>query len=348
MFATAALGVAVAVAAVEAGLRPFATPQGPPTPQVAFDSASNDTLVRRQLDEGVSTAHFSTGGARLTGNPFLPNHPVVVLLGDSYVVARAVPDEATMGSVLERDARAAGLSLNVRQYGWYGATPSRYLLVADSVLDRWNPTDVVIALSDNDLNADALYAAIPQVRVMSPTDLRIMPFTEPAAARPRHSTLSMLLEARTWELEWRHARAEEASTPPLPRAAEHVAGSVDAPPADSVQLEMMPAAVVHALAAKFGARLGIVYLADVHIRGDDSTSAIEGRLLAACAVEHVRCVSTRHAMLDARNRGIIARGFFNTTPASGHLNVAGHEIVGTEIWHLLARQRAGLASANGR
>ena len=200
LVASSILGILTAVASVELGLRPFLTPQGPPTPRVTLDSVQGDTLVRRQLDEGVSIARFSTGGARLTGNPFLVDAPVVVLLGDSYVVARAVADAATMGSVLERDARAAGLPLNVRQYGWSGASPSRYLLVADSVLRRWNPATVVIALSDNDLDENALHEANPQLRVASPTDLRILPFAEPQAiAAPRYSSLSVLLETRTWE-----------------------------------------------------------------------------------------------------------------------------------------------------
>lgn len=350
--ASALLGVLTAVGAVEVGLRPFLTPEGPPTPRVALDSLNGDTLVRRQLDEGVSTARFSTGGARLTGNPFLPNTPVVVLLGDSYVVARAVADEATMGSVLERDARAAGYSLNVRQYGWSGASPSRYVLVADSVLRRWNPVNVVIALSDNDLDENALHEANPELRVVSPTDLRILPFAEPSAvAAPRYSSLSVLLETRTWQLQWRRARAAEAAEAIGTQSAQpgdDASTAEDVALPDSAQLAMLPRAVVHALAAKFGSRLAIVYLAEVRIEGDDSTSTVERRLLAACAIEHVRCRSTRQTMLAARRRGIIARGFFNTTPGNGHLNAAGNALAGSEIWNLLSEQYVGRLSANGR
>ena len=347
--ASAILGILAAVAAVELGLRPFLTPQGPPTPRVAQDSVGGDTLVRRQLDEGVSIARFSTGGARLTGNPFLPDAPVVVLLGDSYVVARAVADDATMGSVLERDARASGFQLNVRQYGWSGASPSRYLLVADSVLRRWNPATVVIALSDNDLDENALHEANPQLRVASPTDLRILPFAEPQAiAAPRYSSLSVLLETRTWELQWRRARAAEAAEAPSTQPTDDASTPSDAALPDSVQLALLPRAVVHALAAKFKSRLAIVYLAEVRIAGDDTTSTIERSLLAACEIEHVRCRSTRRSMLAARSRGVIARGFFNTTPGNGHLNAAGNALVGADIWDLLSERRVGLISARGR
>ena len=111
---------------------------------------------------------------------------------------------------------------------------------------------------------------------------------------------------------------------------------------------MLPRAAVHALAAKFGSRLAIVYLAEVRIAGDDSTSKIERSLLAACELENVRCRSTRQAMLAARSRGVIARGFFNTTPGNGHLNANGNALVGSEIWDLLNDQRVGLISASGR
>lgn len=349
LVASSILGILTAVASVELGLRPFLTPQGPPTPRVTLDSVQGDTLVRRQLDEGVSIARFSTGGARLTGNPFLVDAPVVVLLGDSYVVARAVADVATMGSVLERDARAAGLPLNVRQYGWSGASPSRYLLVADSVLRRWNPPTVVIALSDNDLDENALHEANPQLRVASPTDLRILPFAEPPAiGTPRYSSLSVLLETRTWQLQWRRARAAEAAGAPSTQPADDASTPGDVALPDSIQLAMLPRAVVHALAAKFKSRLAIVYLAEVRITGDDTTSLIERRLLAACAIEHVRCRSTRQAMLAARSRGVIARGFFNTTPGNGHLNAAGNAVVGRQLWNLLSEERVGLISASGR
>ena len=70
-----------------------------------------------------------------------------MILGDSYVVAQAVADQETMGSRLERLARAEGDLINVRQYGWIGASPARYLTVARAVRERWAPRNVFIVLS---------------------------------------------------------------------------------------------------------------------------------------------------------------------------------------------------------
>ena len=328
--------MASATVSVELGLRAFASAQGPPTPNIALDSLVEDTLVRRQLREGVSVARFSLAGARLTGNTPIPGAPTVVLLGDSYVVAEAVGDQNTMGSYLERSARAAGVSLNVRQYGWRGASPSQYLLVGDAVLRRWNPADVVIAVGDNDFDYHVLYEGTPRLRVNAAGTLVMLPEPpDPGPGTPRRSVLAALFAERTWVLNWRRERraAVAAGAPP-------VIASPDSEAAlpDSVQFAMMPAAILRALRDKFGARLAIVYLAEVGVDGGDTASTIEQRLLTACKSEHVRCASARQPMLAARQAGTIVHGFFNTTPGSGHLNPAGHALVGAELWKLLRRR----------
>jgi hypothetical protein len=308
-----ALGIVGAVLAMELGLRLFASAQGPPTPNIEVDSLFADTLVRRQLEEGVSLARFSVAGARLTGNASIAGAPTVVLLGDSYVVAAAVVDEQTMGSYLERNARAAGVSLNVRQYGWM--------------------------LSDNDLDRNALYEASPRLRVHSSGELEILSAPPDASpGPPRRSVLRALLAERTWKLEWRRARAAAVAS-----RAEPVADSTHAEAGllpDSLQLAMLPKAVVRALAATFGPRLSLVYLAALGVDDGGTPTTIESQFVDACEKEHVRCLTTRPAMLAARRSGIIVHGFFNTTPGNGHLNAAGHALVGAEIWKLLDRRPA--------
>jgi hypothetical protein len=158
--AGAALGVVAAFVVFELCLIPFASAEMPPAPDIEADSGAGAAVVSRQLDEGIATTRFSSGGSRLTGRAPIPEAPAIVLLGDSYVVAREVSDESTMGAVLERLAIADGRAVNVRQYGWRAAGPEQYLTVASQVLRRWRPERVVIVLNDDDLDGreSALYA----------------------------------------------------------------------------------------------------------------------------------------------------------------------------------------------
>ena len=126
----------------------FVTPRRwivPPLP-ISQDGPSNPFRKYRQFSEGISVASINDSGARFT-TEFIPNAPVVAILGDSYVLARNVNDGEPMGAVTATLARAAGHSLNVRELGRSGGSPADYALAAPDVLARWNPVRVFVVLS---------------------------------------------------------------------------------------------------------------------------------------------------------------------------------------------------------
>ncbi|MEO5936853.1 MAG: hypothetical protein ABIP81_06540, partial [Terriglobales bacterium] len=123
------LGVLAALAAAELALRPWASAwlENPPTGAIEI----------RQYYEGFAMAHYAADGERLTGGPPVAGSPHVLILGDSHVEALQVSDGETMGAVVERRSRNAGLPLNVHQYGWsYSAAPT-YAQAAPRLLERW-------------------------------------------------------------------------------------------------------------------------------------------------------------------------------------------------------------------
>jgi hypothetical protein len=61
-------GAIAALAVLEVGLRPLATADLPPLARPSADSLGASVVTSRQLEEGIAEAHFSTAGARLTGN----------------------------------------------------------------------------------------------------------------------------------------------------------------------------------------------------------------------------------------------------------------------------------------
>lgn len=320
-------GVVAGLTLFEVGLRPLASADLPPVARPAADAVDAPVITTRQLEEGIAEASFSLAGARLTGNPTLAGAPVVVVLGDSHVVAREISDGATMGAWVERLARRDNYFLNVRQYGWRGASPPQYLLVAGDVLQRWSPVQVVVILDGDDLGADPLNRRFPRMRIGSDDAVEIVQSpdsnAEGSVSRQR-STLATLSRIR-----WRRV-LERA-----PKKLRPYVAPVEArgPSPTPMMIAAVPRAAVKALARAYGPGLLVVYTADVRVIGGERADEGEERLLAACAQQRVRCVSMRQTMLAARRAGHVVRGFPTTTLGVGHLNAKGHELVGRAIWN---------------
>jgi hypothetical protein len=320
-------GVFTALVVLELGLRRLATPDLPPFARPALDAFDAPVVTTRQLEEGIAEANFSAAGARLTGNPPLSGAPLIVVLGDSHVVAREIGDGETMGAWIERLARRERYFVNVRQYGWRGASPPQYLLVAGDVRERWQPVQVIVILDGDDLGADPLNRRFPRMRIGQDDSVEIVhsPHSKPdTAISGGRFTLAMLARIR-----WRRVleRAPKNLRPLLNTPVEH-----RGPSPTPEMIAAVPRAGVKALAKAYGPGLLIVYTADVRVKGGERVDEGEERLLAACAQHGVRCVSMRETMLAARRAGHVVRGFPTTTLGVGHLNAKGHELVGRAIW----------------
>src|SRR5437868_738708 len=223
-------GVLTALAVLELGLRPLATADLPPLARPAADTLGAAVITSRQLEEGIAEAHFSSAGARLTGNPVVAGGPVIVILGDSHVMAREISDDQTMGAWVERLARSDHYFLNVRQYGWRGASPPQYLLVARDVLEKWRPTEVVVVLDGDDLGPDPLNRRYPRMRIGADDSVEIVrdPHESDAASVTHHHlTLATLFRIR-WKMVlersprtvryWLGAPLEQRGPTPDPKA----------------------------------------------------------------------------------------------------------------------------------
>ena len=332
-------GVLAGVLASEVAFRVFVTPGLSPRPDAIADSFDAPTYQRRQIDEGVATSHFSVAGARLTGNSPLRSLPPALILGDSYVEAEQVSDRQTMGGWLERLARENAIPLDVRQFGWLGASPAHYLLIADDLLKRWTPSHVFIVLSANDFDKDALVFAQPRLRVDEDGTLRtIGEPIRPLSAKPPRGSALLTLARRRWELLGRRypllkrAEAKPAAVAPPASPAE--------PLPDSLEYARAPHAIVRALHEAYGSSLTLVYLAEIRLKGDQKAPQLESAFTAACERLRVRCISTREAMLAAYRDGYVGHGAGVAPIGNGHLNAAGHEVLGRIMWAVLARSTA--------
>jgi YidC/Oxa1 family membrane protein insertase len=108
---------------------------------------------------------------------------------------------------------------------------------------------------------------------------------------------------------------------------------------DSLEYARAPEAIVRALHRAYGSALTLVYLAEIRLKGDQKAPGIESAFTAACARVQVRCVSTREAMLAAYRAGHVGHGAGVAPIGNGHLNAAGHEVLGRIMWEIVARPR---------
>ena len=334
-----AAGIIAAIAVLEIALRPLATANLPPIAQPGADSAGSPVVTSRQLEEGIAESHYSAAGARLTGNAAIAGARSIVILGDSHVMAREVADSETMGSWIERLARREHHLVNVRQYGWRGASPPQYLLVAPQVLARWHPEQVVVVLDGDDVGPDPLNRRFPRMRIGGSDSLEIVnaPLgTEAPAPSHHYSSLATLVRLRSLQI--------LARAPRTVRYWLHSPTESRGPQPSAAMIAAVPRAEVKALARAFGPGVLIVYTADVRVIGGERADPGEARLLIACAEQGVRCLSMRTIMLRARSRGRVSRGFSTTTLGVGHLNATGHELVGRAAWDAI-RVRPSLPTA---
>jgi len=328
------IGVVCALLAMEIALRPFVA---------GWNYPAGPIREIRQYAEGVATSHFipdglSPYGWRLTGNPFLPNAPEGLILADSHGIAEAIPDNATMASVIEGLSRSSGHPLNVAMYGWYGSAAPTYVAVSNAMLEKWNPQWVAVLLTVDDLKAQPLYgigdAWYWQMKVKPDCSIELVD-VRPPTPTGKWEELRQLIGRSTLALAVRRRSVLIASAGQV--APTSARNESDEKTKDlEADIARVPRASVRALKEAYGSRLVLVYMPYCNVTCTSEPDSVESELLMVCQTEGVRCISMRSAMLSARDQaGQFYRGFHNTKPDEGHLNKVGHQIVAEEIWRIV-------------
>lgn len=321
-------GVVAALLAMQIALMPLSSGLHRQWAPITSDAVEGPVVTQRWYFEGIAESHFSAAGARLTGNAFLPDAPVGVVLGDSYVEAMQLADTLTIGSVLERAARREGSRVNVRQYGMSGASAATYARMAKEVVQRWHPSFVAVILTEDDFMNRAPFTGADRLVLHGDSSVAVE-HTDPthgALLSRMRDAAARLLEQFTLadKLVVRAARISEtiASDDRAPRA----------PTPDTASTY----ASVRGLRDAYGDRLTLVYVPTVAVVADDDRSTNEAVFLQACATLRVRCASAG-AMLrqDRATNHRLSRGFGNSTPGSGHLNAVGAALVGSLAWAMV-------------
>ena len=308
---------------------PLTTPLDNLWAPISADRLDGPVREVRRFTETIAASHFSLSRARLTGNVPLPGAPVGVILGDSHVEAVEVSDRETMGAVVERSLRDSGHSINVRQYGWFGADVPKYAVEAPGIIQAWDPAWVVVVITASDLGPELLTKGD---RLVPQPDGQWG--AQPGQGRPPSAGARKVAESVLHRsvLLYHLAKRAQGAGLPLIRARNFSREGPASLRAGGIPLSDRTLIALTVLANVYGERLRILFAADVGIDARSPASPAEQAVTAACDTLRLRCASTRNLMVQDRRDSLrLSRGFMNSEPGSGHLNAVGHTLAAQTI-----------------
>ncbi len=296
-----------------------------------------DAQPSKYYKEGISVFTRDADQRRHTGSDWLQGAASGLILGDSHVDAQQVNDDETMGSVIERAARASGVPLNIVQYGWGAEGLAAYLGFGPELRDKWRPTWTAIVVNEGDFNDNALGGVAWTMSIDPAGQIELDDNREPPPTSGPRYWLRGIFQ-RSALLTAAYPRLKEIR--PTWGSGNHGEPDLATPSEQTVQV---PRPALRQLKVVFGERLLLLYLPIVGLTPLAHDEAKEAQLMAACAEEGLRCISVRPEMVRLRDAHDIARGFENTLPGTGHLNALGHRVAGEAIWnHVKAAGWSGL------
>ena len=302
---------------------------------VREDGLDAPVVTIRNHTEGLATAHLTLSCARLTGVPEIAHAPYLLIVGDSFVAAEQVNDNQTMGAQLQRISAAGGEPVNVRQYGWVAAGPTKYIIEAPDLLQHWHPAMTAVVLNEDDFYSVSLSDRWAMMRVDDgePMEVRrvdpgkLNSFHALAARASHYSGLFKALYMRFSLDVWPefHAVLMRARVRPF----DVRQGGVDVNSGPT--MPQIVRASLMGLQRAYGPHLELIFAAEPGLQ--DQADLEEEEFLRQCSLQKIACFSTRAALDHARDNGeFLAAGFCNSRPAAGHYNVHGHQIIAEDIW----------------
>lgn len=315
MIATMPLWLALALILIEVilHLTLYSSPlQFTPGGYMGQNPVAGSVLVSGK--EGYGITHYGVGGEIAGPSDSSPGIDVIVL-GDSLTEAMQVMDSEKYTEVAERILKQSGLPVHVHNFGTSGACPSDYTYFVENVgkiVPRLEPKIIVIQLSTNDENDD--------------------PFVE-----TRNNYFSADADG---SFSVNHndeiGNAEETKVRQIARASSivklirnrYLPGRAPRTTMD-VSFDRQLEALRKATA---GYPVIMLPLPDEPIIQNDSLTfedkdyeQLRDRLKA---VPEWQVIDPLPEFINITLQGHLPRGFTNTLPGTGHMNVWGHEIVG--------------------
>ena len=324
------LGVLVALGAIEIAMRPF-----------SFQIIHGKKYEMRQYLEGTSVSHYFRADPvsrwyRDTGNDMIMGAENLLLVGDSYLTARSIPDHATMGSLIESRSRTEGNPLNVVQCDFSSGTAATYAGFADLLVTTWKPKRVVVLLNDTDLGEEVFKASTEYRLKFSPTGApQIYKYVE------HRNNYKIRLEENSALLQTLHPRWNLIFTNTSKSSFPRHKINKDA----NALLGKIPKASVTLLKQAYGEKLIVIFFPEMRMDRHSEPGESELQLEKECALADIPFASCRNEFVKLRQNFIYVHGFHNTVPGDAHLNEKGHLVMAEIIWKLLNSLNKGSKTA---
>ncbi len=343
-------GVCLALVIAEICLSPFASGKGSvpgPDETLAGDTFTANAEEERifeikQFQEGFAVSHFAYDGRRLTGNTEIVDAPSGIVIGDSYVEALQVGDAKTMGANIERLALSNHTPVNVRQYGWGGTSSATYLAVANELNRKWKPNWVAVIFNDDDFTQEAFATGRFWRMEIDPSKSAVKLVRVPRTGSNLDPWLARIglrsVDLRSWlgKSSLAYLATEKyflSAGQPNGHAATVSSSDLEIKKQEDTVRALLPE-----FKKAYPQKLIIVFVPQIAVDSGRSPQVIERILSSVCNQEGIEFVSTRSAMIDARDQEhTLSEGFVNTIPGLGHLNPLGHQIVANEIWRAITK-----------
>ncbi len=282
--------------------------------------------------EGSGTTHYAVDGEVAT--PFLDGTSMVVI-GDSHTEARQVDDDQNFVSVAEQQLRQGGQRIDLHNLGQDGYTVPDYVYLAPLLEQRYQPAVTVIALWHNDFDVARTFDSSRGNHFVLSTDGSLA--LKHTAAK-NENTWSGNLRRSLTVVDYGLERFDSIKPGVVDRVRQlfnRPAPSVSRPQDPQTGSADVVALEVEALRKAYAGQRVVIVLIPTGPQLEDGRLVTdpppdEAQLLILLrAVPEWRLVYPVDEFTRLAATGELPHGFANSVPGTGHLNVAGHRIIGT-------------------
>lgn len=275
--------------------------------------------------EGYGINYFDDFGEQITPSDVGPN---IVVLGDSHTESHQVGYDQNFVSIAESALVQKGINYNLRNLGKAYSSLADYIYLAPAVKQIYKSELVVIQISVQDFFTHEVYNKGKVNHFVKQDDgLKIVhnppPFNDHWLGKTMQNIVLLVQGTKRKRLLFDGAEPAQAAADPANQSASApIAFDVITPQIDMLKAAYgdTPVIIIMLPYTPTIQNKELVFEEEEYLQLLEQIQQIDGWHVIDPAAEFTEL---------AQNEGQLPRGFSNSLPGTGHLNVHGHNIVGS-------------------